>query len=539
MHALHVLPLALLLATCSPAGRPRLAEVLYDAAGDDTGREFVELLNPDSASASLAGLRLEAGDGAGAGRWTLRWTGTARDSIPPHARFVIGGALVSPTPDAIATLELQNGPDAVRLVWPDGGTEVLGYGTPLAAEYFCGAPAPDASAGGSLARMPDDADRGSNAADFVPATPSPGAANQVRLDAACVRRSGTVEPEQPAAYTPSRFSCTLENRGTSPLPAGAAAISVRESGAPLATAFAAAIAPGESASVALALPGLAGGRHALVARVSVSGDERAANDADTLDVRVGPGPLEITEIQFHPAAGEGEWVEVHARGPESVTLSEFTLSDRAGAPAALPAGSPAIEAGGFALLCQNRAALLARYPALDASRLVQVSPWSALNNSDGDAGTADAVVLRGTDGLPCERVDYSARGVPEGEPIERGALGWGLDSDPHGTPLAPPRALPPLANRFSISPRRFGTGAEPTLGWMLPWPRARLTVEVFDLAGRRISREAARLVSARGEARLPRLPGPGVYLVALHAVEESGPGVIEASHVIRLESGLK
>jgi hypothetical protein len=203
----------------------------------------------------------------------------------------------------------------------------------------------------------------------------------------------------------------------------------------------------------------------------------------------------------------------------------------------LPAGAPVLESGGYALLCQNRTALLAKFPALDPARLVQVSPWNALNNSDGDTGTADAVVLRGADGLPCDRVEYSAHGIPSGEPIELGPLGWGLDSDAAGTPLFPPRELPPLAGRFSVTPRRVTAGTVPMLGWMLPWPRARLTVEVFDLAGRRVSRDAGRLVSARGQASLSMLPGPGIYLVAFHAVAESGPGVIEASRVLRLEAG--
>jgi hypothetical protein len=64
---------------CSPPARPRIAELLYDAAGDDTGREFVELWNPSSLAASLAEVRLEVGDGSGAGRWTTRWTGAAGD----------------------------------------------------------------------------------------------------------------------------------------------------------------------------------------------------------------------------------------------------------------------------------------------------------------------------------------------------------------------------------------------------------------------------------------------------------------------------
>lgn len=536
MHALAALALAPLLVPCSPAGRPILAEVFYDATGDDTDREFVELLNPGVAPASLAGLRLESGDGAGAGRWTLRWTGSSRDTIAPGERFVIGGALVAPPPRALATLDLQNGPDAVRLVWPDGASEVLGYGAPLAAEYFCGEAAGDAPSGFSLARVPDDADHGSNAADFVPAAPSPGAPNQVRIDVACVRGSLALEPESPGLQARSRLAATIGNRGVVLLAAAEITVSVSAEGSALASTAAPEIAPGDSARVTLDLPGLSEGRHALVVRVAAAGDERAANDADTLAIRIGPGPLEITEIQFHPAAAEGEWVEVRARGPGAVALAEFTLSDRSGAPARLPPGAPVIERDGYALLVQDRGALLARFPALPASRVVQVSPWSALNNSDGDAGTADAVQLRERDGLLSDRVEYSARGIPAGEPIERGALGWGLDSDAEGTPLAPPRQLPPLEGRFSLSPRRVVNGAAPTLGWMLPWPRARLTVEIFDLSGRRVSRDAGRLVSGRGQDRLGPLPGPGVYLVALQAIAESGSGMIRETRVLRLES---
>src|SRR5262245_15283263 len=118
----------LILALCAPASHPLIAEVFYDAVGDDTGLEFVELFNPLAMPFPLAGARLEAGDGAGPGRWTLRWTGAPEDTIRAGGRFVVGGAGVTPAPDAVVPLDLQNGPDAVRIVWPDGATEVVGYG---------------------------------------------------------------------------------------------------------------------------------------------------------------------------------------------------------------------------------------------------------------------------------------------------------------------------------------------------------------------------------------------------------------------------
>src|SRR5262252_2153949 len=103
--------LALLVATaptasCAPPLRPRIAEVFYDAVGDDAGREYVELFNPHALTLPLAGARLEVGDGSGPGRWTLRWTGAPGDSIAPGARLVIGGALVEAAPKVTVTLDL-------------------------------------------------------------------------------------------------------------------------------------------------------------------------------------------------------------------------------------------------------------------------------------------------------------------------------------------------------------------------------------------------------------------------------------------------
>src|SRR5204862_90163 len=160
---------------------PLISEILYDAAGDDTGREFVELLNPSAKTFALAGARLEMGDGSGPGRWTARWTGAPGDSIAPGGRFVIGGALIGITPDALDTL--------------------------------------------ARGRAPRD------------------------------------------------------------------------------------LAPGDTASVNALVSGLAPGKRRLVVEAALEGDEAPENDRDSLWVRIGRGPLQLTEVQFHPASDEGEWVE--------------------------------------------------------------------------------------------------------------------------------------------------------------------------------------------------------------------------------------
>ena len=111
-------------------------------------------------------------------------------------------------------------------------------------------------------------------------------------------------------------------------------------------------------------------------------------EVDTLLARVGPGPLEVTEIQFHPAAGEGEWVEVRNRSHEPLPLDAFRLGDRSGATSKVEGGEP-LAPDSLAVLAQDPAALLLAHPALDASRVRRVSPWSALNNSDDATGVAE------------------------------------------------------------------------------------------------------------------------------------------------------
>ena len=528
-------------APCAPPLRPRIAEVFYDAAGDDSGREFVEFFNPHSVTLALAGAKLEVGDGSGPGRWSVRWTGGPSDSLVAGGRLVVGGALVDAVPKALAALDLQNGPDAVRVTWPDGTHEVVGYGALEHAEYFCGAPAADVASGQSLARLPDDADQGGNAADFRAAAPSPGRPNQRRRDAALVAGASRIVPDLPAPGAPARLTAVVENRGIEPLPSELAVVAFEAGGAePLASGrLGQALAPAETASVALDLPGLAAGKRRVRIAASLPGDEAPENDGDSLWVRVGAGPLQLTEVQFHPTGGEGEWVEVVNASAEPLDLATHRFTDRGGAPGVPAAGAP-LPPDSLAVLAQSRAALLLRFPRLDTTRVREVRPWPSLNNSDDATGVADVAALVDGDGTPCDRLAYSAAAVPNGVPLERDANGfWSPSPSVAGSPLEPPRPPSRVEGRFQIEPRRLALGgASARLRWDLPWARARVALDLFDLAGRprgQVLAEAAG--SGRGEHLwVPRDLGPGLYLLVLRARAEGGDGRVALTRAIRLEA---
>ena len=534
MTALSLLLSAAL--SCSPAAQPIVTEVYYDAPGVDTGHEFVELWNTRDSPASLAGLRIEAGDGASPGRWTVRWVGAPGDSMPPHARFVVGGALVLPPPDRVVALDLQNGPDAVRLVWPDGAAEVVGWGAHDFPEYYCVAPAVDVAGGQSLARVPDAAATGSNAGDFRAAEPSPGAANVRAHDAALVRGRAVLDPERPEPGHGATLSLLLTNLGASAWGADEARLAVEGEllAARLDTA-APALAAGETTQVAVTLSALRAGSAAFIAHVVLPLDEAVVNDADTLLARVGPGPLELTEIQFHPAAAEGEWIEVHNRTRESLALDRFKVGDRAGAGGSVEPGEP-LAPDSLAVLAQDPTALLMAHPALDVARVRHVAPWAALNNSDDATGMADQVVITEAPGLPDERVSYSAQGVAAGVTLERRGETWQPSAQAGGTPLSPGRPPAVVPGGFRADPRRLRAGGDTVrFEWELPWGSARVTLELYDLDGRRARHLAGPVPSgAHGErpVTLDALP-PGLYLAVLRA--ESNDGSLTRVTALRVE----
>jgi hypothetical protein len=525
-------------AACSPGNRPVLSEVLYDPDGADTGYEFVELVNHLPVDVALDQLRLETGDGAGADRWSLRWTGATGDTIRAGDRFVIGGVNVVPAPHAVATLSIQNGPDAIRLVWPDGVIEILGYGELEFAEYFCDSPAPDAGSGFSLARIPDDAALGANALDFRPALPTPGRANQPGTDVAIEPGSLALTPARPEAGTMAELRLGVRNAGRGEIAADSIVLVVHADGADASVVPLGALGEGESIEARAPVGPLPAGKFVIRARVVLAGDESPGNDADSLILRVGTGPLAVREIQFHPESGEGEWVELENVSGAALDPSAFRIGDRSGTLGAPQGGTETVAADSLVVFAQRRADLLARFPALDPARVWEAAPWPALNNSDDAAGIADEVRAAEPDGTWSDIVAYSAAGIPAGVPLERRGGAWWPSLAGAGTPLGPPVMPSPIAGSFALAPRRIAhAGMETRIVWDLPWPAGLATLEIYDLAGRRVARPFVDLaVPARGERglRVPSLAA-GVYVAAFQVRPVGSGEPLVATQPLRVD----
>lgn len=503
--------LALLGLAAAPASGVCINEVLYDPEGPDGGREFVELYHAGPQALDLEGWRIEAGNGASAGDWRVQWEGRAGDLVAPDSFFLIAGEEVDAPAQARARLVLQNGPDAVRLCAPGGVADLLGWGEHTHAEFHEGSPAPDVVAGSSLARIADGVDSGDNARDFrAAARPTPGRSGAI---AAALSLGGfAVAPPVLDGCHAGSLELTLQNDGLSPLALHDLAWDLQAEllrGEPPDWPRTA-LEPGESLVVAWTVRPGGEGVDSVV--VTLRGPDLEAVAA--VRVRCGAGEILITEIQYDPAAGEGEWVELWNRSDREIDLAGWSLSDATGRATRIAA--PALfEAGGCRLVAEDSAALAARCPGTGGLILARQGAWPALNNHlDAERGYADEVVVRAPGGLAADYARYSPGGLDGG--------GVSLERWIEGTRIVDPCAWMPCPAGAGSTPGELPAGAHgagsahgdlvPAPALLRPdragEPRAcrialaapeegtcDVTAEIYALDGRRVATLAAGRVS--------------------------------------------
>ena len=558
------------------AWSPRLAsaavvlnEVLYDPAGDDAGGEFVELWNGGEAPEPLAGLAVEAGDGARPGSWEVSFLAGAGDTIPPHGSFLLDATRL--------TGVIQNGPDAVRITRAGIVLDRVGWGDLAASEFFEGRPAADAASGESLARRGDGADTDDNAADWEPAEPTPGVANHPPYRFAL--RSPRLSPEVAWPGDEVALAVTVRHDGTRALLAGG--WGVRFQARPLAAAGDSGggagadtslgwrdcgrydggpLAPGESVLVRASWEAAARGPFDARALVWTRRDdaegaggpsgEAASIARDSIAVmgRIVAGPVAVNEFAFRDE-GAGEWVELVAL--EAIpSWGGIFLSDATGSAHRLVAvgGPPGAEPGELRVAASDPARFAARYAIPESLLLVADRGWPALNDSpSSSAGAppyADVVRLADGAGTPCDAVPYDAAWSSSGGSVERLSPGfpsasprtWAESVAPAGgTPgaansVAAFQSAPPTTPSLLAAPRRVlrrdgseGRGALVLeLGPGVAERSVRLSI--LDLRGR-VRRRLAVGERFGGEAALlwdgnddeGRAVEPGLYVARLEA----------------------
>jgi hypothetical protein len=478
-------------------------EVFYDPEGKDAGYEFVEFFNRSDEPVCLEGWRFETGNGSYENRWKHEWTGSDADEIGPNCFFVIGEDLVGTAVSFTTELDLQNGPDGCRLITPDGGLDVVGWGSLVYPEYFEDSPAAEGASGSSLGRDPDGHDSDRNSDDLsILDRPSPGDYNHPPCDLALERAA--LSGSSSDNGTEIEIACRVLNAGTQACGSGAwlyVALGLRADS----TRIVGNLLPEEAIRIGVRLPNPGGGLHLVRVWVSSASDRWQANDTLATTVALSPPPVVINEIMFRPATEDCEWIELFLRGVEAVDLRAWTIEDHRGRARRIADDSLVIESGDFLMLVDDAEAFAVTHPDINHVRIITPhGGWPALNDTDGPFGFADAVVIRDAYGTSVDSVAYREDWCKPGVSIERiDPLREGWDSanwSPHygagrGSPGSENSVsfyLPETGGILSLSPPTFapgedGEGSVVAISVRLPSP-CRVWLSSYDINGRLVRR---------------------------------------------------
>ena len=449
---------------------------------------------------------------------------------------MIGESGVVPAPDVVTALDLQNGPDGVRLTNGEAIVDLAGWGEPLFQEYYEGSPAEDVESGCSLARSPDCFDHDDNRIDFASSpVPTPGSRNSPEVDLSIT----PVHPGQVIFEAGHKVTLdfVVANEGALTVEGHSASVSLRLDGDLECIAMSVlqeTLAPRDTARVEVVLS-VDRGYHRALASLETPNDCEPANDAATTSFTVGGagGQLKLNEVMYSPSEGEGEWLEFQNVTAGTVNVVGWFLGDdeEQSRLASMGDVETLLPPGTYLVATKDSVGGDGAHPCV----VVKAGTWEALSADD-------VVVLLDEFGTPVERVSYDdSWGGGRGVSLERvstdvsgeTATNWGSCVSAAGaTPCAPNSILLPFSSgegRLFASPNPFtpdgdGDGDRTLIAYRLPMARSTLRVSVYDARGRK------RAVLADHSAS----PSEGEFL--WDGTDDGGMLLPSGMYVVRLEA---
>lgn len=298
-------------------------------------------------------------------------------------------------------------------------------------------------------------------------------------------------------------------------------------------------------TVACAMPGLAEGTHRFAVAAACSGDAYRWNGCLTLDLTTG-SPLVINEVMYAPPAWQPEWIELYNRSAAAVDLHGWGVADLAGTAAVIDTGHTVVPPRGFAVVTQT-----AGLPSAPCPVLRPPDGLPLLNNDD------ELVCLRDSRGAEVDRVRYAGSwGGGGGISLERiNPYLPSSEGSSWGGCVAPALSTPGAVNSvyvdapssgaaLDLSPNPFspdGDGCEDNLiiSIKLGWLRAAVTVRIYDRLGRLVrnlvlNRELAGTADLVWNGRDDRneVCPIGLYVVSLEARDVNGGGAARQARTV-------
>jgi len=294
---------------------------MYDPAGTDAGKEFIELYNSGSDPLSLLGVQVAFANGANGPDWQTRWVGSENHSIEAGGFFLIADTGWVGIADVTVDLDLQNGPDGIMLTRDGVYLDLLGYGQ-LQHEGLCEEiPHPGSGSGRSLGRKPDGYDTDFNNVDwFVLDEPNPGSENFRQYSIASVDLEHS-PPVLLSGFGTVISNITLFNDGLHNLLS--TNVQIKADGVEVGSTYVTEIESGSSADIYLTWTISQTGSYEI--ELTFSNSELQTINLGTY--RSGLLGLVLSEVMAAPGADSCEWIEIENCTGEVMDLSGHRLRD--------------------------------------------------------------------------------------------------------------------------------------------------------------------------------------------------------------------
>ncbi len=263
-------------------------------------------------------------------------------------------------------------------------------------------------------------------------------------------------------------------------------------------------------------------------------------------------PLVINEIMYGPYPGQPEWVELYNRSGSSIDVWNWTFEDATVSPENITTAHRTILPGEYLLLAPDTSYFNSPGPK------IELSGWPALNGEGGDI-----VCLRDPRGAAADRVQYQdtwggggGRSLEKINPclLSQEAANWGgcvasSGSTPGRQNSIYIEKLETSAD-LTLSPNPFspdGDGFEDhvLIGFDLAWTRAVVNIKIFDRLGRLLKNLAEQqpfgasgTVVWDGRDGGGRMCPMGVYIVLLEARDANGSGSVKKKQAVALAKKL-
>ncbi len=326
--------------------------------------------------------------------------------------------------------------------------------------------------------------------DSVWMTPGyPNATMWHNIDGAVLQNTITHTPGYPLPNSPFQMQIEITNSGVLPF---SGTIAIAENGVELTTGNFLTINSRDTSLVQIAVPGVSSGIHLLEIQLAIEGDENSSNNFgyDTVKVSYPFGTALLNEFLPIPSSEQTEFIEIYF--PAYFNISGWSISDKSKVLQPLP--EIIIHQAQYFVLAQDSTI----YQHTTDS-FVMGGDWPSLNNS------SDGIYLYDMTGAIIDSLIYSKNWpLMEGRSTEKfrtdylsnDSSRWAVSVD--GKAMTPGKAnsiyyesLAPMGlveyapNPFS--PDGDGVDDQLTIRYQLPYEQAAITVNIFDVTGRKIA----------------------------------------------------